>query len=84
MSKQVALDGELGFLAHVAEMARSACAPEWWDESNAGFHMGLDLQRFAAQIAEAEREACAKLCDGMHDEDRPGDYAWAIRARGKP
>jgi hypothetical protein len=27
----------------------------------------------------AERERCAKLCEGMHDEDRPSDYAWAIR-----
>ena len=29
-----------------------------------------------------EREACAKACEGMHEEDRPGDYAYAIRARG--
>jgi hypothetical protein len=26
-----------------------------------------------------ERERCAKLCEGMHDEDRPSDYAWTIR-----
>lgn len=28
-----------------------------------------------------EREACAQVCDGMHEEDRPSDYAYAIRAR---
>lgn len=34
----------------------------------------------AAAVA-AEREACAQVCEGMHEEDRPGDYAYAIRAR---
>jgi hypothetical protein len=38
-------------------------------------------QRFAALVAEAEREACAKVCDGWTHAD--GDrYAAAIRARG--
>lgn len=27
----------------------------------------------------AERERCAKLCEGMHQEDGPHAYAWAIR-----
>ncbi len=40
---------------------------------------GIDLRRAVA----AEREECAKVCEGMHDEDRPTDYAWAIRARGE-
>ncbi|GEM_PF-4174144 len=44
------------------------------------------LQRFATLIeqkaAEAEREACAQLCEAQHEEDRPGDYAYYIRARG--
>lgn len=31
----------------------------------------------------AEREACAKVCEAMHDEDRPSDYAYAIMARSK-
>ena len=35
-----------------------------------------------AEAVAAEREACAQLCEGMHEEDRPGDYAYAIRARG--
>ena len=27
----------------------------------------------------AERERCAKIAESMHPEDRPDDYAWAIR-----
>lgn len=42
-----------------------------------------ELERFAALVAAAEREECAKVCEGMHDEDRPSDYAYAIRARGE-
>ena len=47
----------------------------WWTE---------ELERFAALVAAAEREACAKVCDGM---DHNGvmiaaDCAAAIRARG--
>ena len=43
-----------------------------------------ELERFAALVAAAEREACAKVCDGM---DHNGvmiaaDCATAIRARG--
>ena len=38
---------------------------------------------FARQIeAEARRDAleeAAKVCETMHEEDRPGDYAYAIR-----
>lgn len=45
-----------------------------------------DLERFADLVAEHEREACAKVCDGM---DHNGvmiaaDCAAAIRARGEP
>jgi len=45
----------------ILRMARESCAPEWWDEAG-GFHMGLDLMRFAALVAAEEREACAKVC----------------------
>ena len=43
-----------------------------------------ELERFATIVAAAEREACAKVCDGM---DHNGvmiaaDCATAIRARG--
>jgi hypothetical protein len=44
---------------------------------------GIDdrLERFAALVAEREREACAKACDGwMHANGN--DCAAAIRARG--
>jgi hypothetical protein len=49
-----------------------------WDASDE------QLERFAALVAAAEREACAKVCDGM---DHNGvmiaaDCAAAIRARG--
>jgi len=38
--------------------------------------------RFAKLVAAAEREACAKVCDGWPDYDVQG-LAEAIRARGK-
>ena len=45
------------------------------------------IQRFAALVAEREREACAKLCDELRDEDGFEPYgtecAAAIRARGE-
>jgi len=40
--------------------------------------LGQSLERFAALIAAAEREACAELCDS-HGDDYLGDL---IRARG--
>ena len=48
----------------------------------------LTLERFAALVAAAEREACAKLCNELRDEDGFEPYgtecAAAIRARGEP
>jgi hypothetical protein len=52
------------------------------------------LERFAALVAAAEREACAKLCDEMEEKAEeygtecckwptPSDCAYAIRARGQ-
>ena len=40
------------------------------------------LTRFAQAVAQKAVEACAKVAEGMHEEDRPSDYAWAIRNRG--
>ena len=44
------------------------------------------LKTFTALVAAAEREACAKLCDELRDEDGFEPYgtecAAAIRARG--
>ena len=48
------------------------------------------LERFAALVAAAEREACAKVCDSrvMGDNNREDEEAKrcaaAIRARGEP
>jgi hypothetical protein len=42
------------------------------------------LERFAALIAEAEREACAKVCEQPGKQYRLGwECAEAIRARGE-
>ena len=45
-----------------------------------------ELERFAALVAAAEREACAKVCDEMASRDTLSNYykvaANAIRARG--
>lgn len=54
------------------------------------------LERFAALVAAKEREACAKLIEGMTERKRwlrggingeatkPCEYAAALRARSKP
>ena len=44
------------------------------------------LERFAALVAAAEREACAKVCEeyaGPFNSHRIGECAAAIRARGQ-
>ena len=45
------------------------------------------FEKFAALVAEREREACAKVCDELRDEDGFEPYgtecAAAIRARGE-
>ena len=42
------------------------------------------LYRFAALVAAAEREACAKVCEDEGSvDDLPEHYAEAIRARGQ-
>ena len=40
------------------------------------------LERFAALVAAAEREACAKLCETFYNHEAK-DCAEAIRARGQ-
>jgi hypothetical protein len=40
------------------------------------------LERFAALVIAAEREACAKVCEGVRLKGREV-FADAIRARGK-
>ena len=46
------------------------------------FSQCMDVERFAALVASAEREACAKVADGWPDYDVQG-LAEAIRARGQ-
>ena len=58
----------------------------------AGLYTHEDVQpeilAFANLVAEAEREACAKLCDDLDDDIVDGLAGWqygeAIRARGTP
>ena len=62
----------------IIRMAEESGAIHYWHLSN--------LERFAALVAAAEREACAKVCEG-YDNGRhanPADLcAAAIRARGQ-
>jgi hypothetical protein len=68
-------------MAQEAELLRSG---EGWTEP---YRWGAnEIEHFAELVAEAEREACAKLCEQMQDwpEDAtPYDCAKAIRARGE-
>ena len=51
----------------------------------------INLERFAALVASAEREACAKVCDAVQKKNEDdGAFMWearncaaAIRARGE-
>ena len=71
----------------IIRMAREACdqAPrEDWN-STAWVFGDETLERFAALVAAAEREACAKVCES---EGKRIDASWmscaaAIRARGQ-
>ena len=69
-------DDIIGWMQEVGAK-KSDLTPQTYD----GF---VDLfQRFAALVAAAEREACAKACDGwMHANGN--DCAEAIRARREP
>ena len=73
--------------ADVIRMAMDNGFQEGWAELWAE-----NFERFAALVAAAEREACAKLCDDMTTGDRvsfdwergTSDCAHAIRARNQP
>ena len=69
----------------IIRMAREV----WGDDSAKPWHESAltHLEAFAALIAAAEREACAKVCDKLGDEyadANPADCAFAIRERGAP
>ena len=61
----------------IVRMAREAgftvCRDEWV--------LGEMLERFAALVAAAEREACAKVCESAGPGSGPVYCAFAIRAR---
>ena len=66
--------------------ARECTAPEWWDEPATGWHMGMDLARFASLVAAHEREQCARVCEAMGWVDGDGtamEFADAIRGRAE-
>ena len=70
----------------IIRMAREAGISKPWDQEPVKWET---LERFAKLVAEAEREACAKVCDKLSDEDGfEGGYAdrcaFAIRERGAP
>jgi hypothetical protein len=67
----------------IIRMAREA-----WGEHHEIFWFNDDgIERFAALVAAAEREACAKVCEQMPELEHgwrvnlPNDCAAAIRAR---
>jgi flavoprotein len=43
----------------------------------------IQLERFAALVASAEREACAKVCEAIGQHNIINQCATAIRARGQ-
>jgi L-asparaginase II len=54
----------------IMELANSCAGQHWMDEAH--------IQRFAALVVEAEREACATTCESHYDT---AQAARAIRAR---
>jgi hypothetical protein len=64
----------------IIRMAREAGMPMAWI-SVSGVLNWSELQRFAALVAAAEREHCAKVCDMLWNA---AECAEAIRARSNP
>jgi len=65
----------------IVRMAREAGISQSHAEGMTDF-----LERFAALVAAAEREVCAKVCEeyaGPFNSHRIGECAAAIRARGQ-
>ena len=65
----------------IIRMAREAGA----HEKHLVMHMDFDdLERFAALVAAAERDACAKVCEDYGTSNTTKACAQAIRARSAP
>jgi hypothetical protein len=69
----------------IIKMAREACDPDTVDAWKNGFWTLTqeELERFAALVAAAEREACASLLEDYERFGDTRDCAAAIRARGE-
>ena len=76
----------------IIRMAREAGFPiAWISDNDGGVIRWADIERFAALVAAAEREACAKVCDaraiecdGFTEEQHASEkLAEDIRARGQ-
>jgi hypothetical protein len=76
----------------IIRMMQSACDTDKVDAWHNEFWTVTqdELERFAALVAAAEREACAELCEEMEDRENLYernvavlDCAAAIRARGE-
>ena len=64
----------------IIRMAREA----GFADAQGTVHAAYQLEHFAALVAAAEREACAKVCDDLWQEDKTAyDCREAIRARGQ-
>lgn len=59
----------------IAQMMQDTAGANWGNEAH--------FQRFAALVAAAEREACARLCETEFCFDSAESCAKAIRARGE-
>ena len=71
----------------IIRMAREASDPDKVDPFHNGFWVLTqeELERFAALVAAAEREECAKVCEAYENDmgyGQPQKCADAIRARG--
>ena len=67
-------------MALTPEQIDAEAFARWGDMKGGPLALCRDFAR--AIEAEARRDAleeAAKVCDQMHEEDRPGDYAYAIR-----
>ena len=50
------------------------------DTQNPAFGFSVaGLESLLAEVRGDALEEAAKVCESMHEEDRPGDYAYAIR-----
>ena len=69
----------------VIRMAREAGFEELFKDSHDWVCFTEEIERFAALVAAAEREACAKVCETHAPTTTPTyvSYAAAIRARGQ-